>query len=156
MILDSPSPYAEIIAQSIGFTPNVAAFPAGKHGKVYAPGAGGLVMLSNTPPEKRAAAWQFIQYMLSPKSLADYCKKTSYIAYYPRAQKEMGDFLQKPHYSTMYEAVPFIRWDFSLYALPPVRDGFEEAWQKIFFDLADIQTTLDSANEKAIQELNHK
>ncbi len=156
MIFDSPSPYAEIISQSVGFTPNVAPLPAGKKGKIYAPGAGGLVMLSTTPPEKRAAAWQFIKFMLSPKSLAEYCKKTGYIAYYPEAQEEMGEMLQHPHYAAMYSAVPFVRWDFSLYRFPPARDGFEEAWQKIFFDLADIPSTLEAANQKAIQQKNQQ
>jgi hypothetical protein len=30
-----------------------------------------------------------------------------------------------------------------------VRNAFERAWQKIFFDLADVQKTLKAANEKA-------
>lgn len=113
-------------------------------------------MLSTTPPEKRAAAWQFIKFMISPKSLAEYCKKTGYIAYYPKAQKEMGEILQHPHYATMYSAVPYVRWDFSLYRFPPARDGFEEAWQKIFFDLADIPSTLEAANQKALQQKNQQ
>jgi hypothetical protein len=94
--------------------------------------------------------------MLSPKSLAEYCKKTGYIAYYPEAQEEMGEMLQHPHYAAMYSAVPFVRWDFSLYRFPPARDGFEEAWQKIFFDLADIPSTLEAANQKAIQQKNQQ
>ncbi len=149
MILDSPSPFNEIYEQAVGFTPAVANYPAGARGKVYAPGAGGLVMLSTTPPEKRAAAWSFIKFMLSPKSLGSYTRQTSYIAYYPAAQQEVGDLLKDERYATIYAAVPHVRWDFALYNAPPVRDGFEKAWQKIFFDLADVQKTLDEANTEA-------
>jgi sn-glycerol 3-phosphate transport system substrate-binding protein len=149
MILDSPSPFSDIYAQSLGFTPGVANYPAGKKGRVYAPGAGGLVMISTTPPEKRQAAWTFIKFMLSAQNLADYSRQTSYVAFYPSAQKHLGDLLKDERYATIYAALPDVRWDFTLYWAPPVRNAFERAWQKIFFDLADVQKTLKAANEKA-------
>lgn len=153
MILDSPSPLAEIIAQSAGFTPAVAAYPGGAQGRVYAPGAGGLVMLSTTPSEKRPLAWKFIKHMLSAENMAEYAAKTGYVAYFPSAQKLALGRLTDERYKIIYESIPFIRWDFTLYWLPPVRDGFEEAWQKIFFDLADVQQTLDAAQEEAERAL---
>jgi ABC-type glycerol-3-phosphate transport system substrate-binding protein len=150
MILDSPSPFSEIYAKSVGFTPGVANYPAGKKGRIYAPGAGGLVMISTTPIEKRQAAWSFIKFMLSAQNLADYSRKTGYVAFYPSAQKQMVDLLKDERYATIYAALPDVRWDFTLYWAPPVRDAFEQAWQKIFFDQVDVQTTLKFANQKAV------
>ncbi len=149
MILDSPSPLAEIVAQAKDFTPGVAAYPAGAKGRVYAPGAGGLVMLSSTPPEKRELAWKFIKFMLSPQNLSNYAVKTGYVAYYPSAQKLALARLTDERYKIIYESVPYVRWDFRLYWFPPVRDAFEQAWQKIFFDMADVKQTLDEAQISA-------
>jgi len=71
------------------------------------------------------------------------------VAYHPSAQKLALAQLTDERYQIIYESVPYVRWDFSLYWFPPVRDSFEEAWQKIYFDLADVQQTLEDAQRKA-------
>ncbi len=149
MILDSPGPFADIMEQSVGFTPMVANYPAGKAGKVYAPGGGGIVMLSTAPEEKRDAAWEFMKFMLSPESIAYYAKRSGYTAWYGRAQEAAGDLLQDERYKIIHEALPYLRGDFSVNMSPAVRTAFDEAVAKILIDLADPQTTLDEADAKA-------
>ncbi len=149
MILDSPGPFADIMEQSVGFTPMVANYPAGKAGKVYAPGGGGIVMLSTAPEEKRDAAWEFMKFMLSPESIAYYAKRSGYTAWYGRAQEAAADLLQDERYRIIHEALPYLRGDFSVNMSPAVRTAFDEAVAKILIELADPQTTLDEADAKA-------
>ena len=156
MILDSPSIFGEIFEQAVGFTPGVANYPAGKAGRVYAPGAGGLVMLSTTPPEKREAAWQFIKFMLSGDSIAYYARRTGYAAFFTAAQEKAADFLKDERYATIQRGLSYIRADFSINESAAVRNAFEEAWQKIFFQLADVKTTLDEADAKAEAEIKNE
>jgi sn-glycerol 3-phosphate transport system substrate-binding protein len=156
MILDSPSIFGEIFEQAVGFTPGVANYPAGKAGRVYAPGAGGLVMLSTTPPEKREAAWQFIKFMLSADSIAYYTRRAGYAAFFTAAQEKAADFLKDERYATIQRGLAYIRADFSINESAAVRNAFEEAWQKIFFQLADVKTTLDEADAKAEAEIKNE
>ncbi len=149
MILDSPGPFADIMEQSVGFTPMVANYPAGKAGKVYAPGGGGIVMTSVTPEEKRDAAWEFMKYMLSPESIAYYAKRSGYTAWYGRAQEAASDLLQDERYKIIHEALPYLRGDFSVNMSPAVRTAFDEAVARILIEMEDPQTVLDEADAKA-------
>lgn len=149
MILDSPAPFAEIFAESVGFTPAVANYPAGKAGKAYAPGGGGIAMMSITPADKREAAWSFIKFMLNDESVALLAERSGYAAFHEGARKSAGGFLTDERYATMHEALPFLRGDFSMNTSPAVRTAFDEALQKILVDNADVQTTLDEADAKA-------
>lgn len=156
MILDSPSIFGEVYEQAVGFTPGVANYPAGKAGRVYAPGAGGLVMLSTTPPEKREAAWQFLKFMLSADSIAYFTRRTGYAAFFAAAQEKAADFLKDERYATIQRGLAYIRADFSINESAAVRNAFEEAWQKIFFQLADVRTALDEADAKAEAEIKNE
>lgn len=153
MILDSPAPFAEIFAESVGFTPGVANYPAGAAGKVYAPGGGGVAMMSITPPEKRDAAWKFIKFMLEDESLALLAERSGYAAFTEGARQSAGGFLTDERYATMHQALPFLRGDFSMNTSPAVRTAFDEALRKILLENADVQTALDEADTKAEEGL---
>ena len=149
MILDSPGPFGDIFENSVGFTPSVANYPAGAAGRIYNPGGGGIAMLSTTPEEKREAAWTFMKFMLSPDSLAYYAERSGYAAFTASAQEAAGDLLQDARYATIHAALPGLRGDFSVNMSPAVRTAFDEAWQKAFVEMADVQTALDEADAKA-------
>jgi sn-glycerol 3-phosphate transport system substrate-binding protein len=153
MILDSPAPFAEIFAESVGFTPAVANYPAGAAGKVYAPGGGGIAMMAITPEEKRAAAWKFIKFMLEDESLALLAERSGYAAFTEGARQSAGSFLADERYTIMHEALPYLRGDFSMNTSPAVRTAFDEALQKILLQDADVQATLDEADTKAEEGL---
>ncbi|MBI4556844.1 MAG: ABC transporter substrate-binding protein [Candidatus Hydrogenedentes bacterium] len=149
MILDSPAAFQEIFAQAIGFTPMVAAYPAGKNGKVYAPGGGGLVLWAKNPATNRAAAWRFLRFMLSAESLAYYSQQTGYAAFTESAQQVMTNDLKDSRFGVIHDGLRFVRGDFSINMSPSVRNAFDEAFQKIMVDLADVKTTLMEADAKA-------
>ena len=149
MILDSPAPFAEIFAESVGFTPAVANYPAGAAGRVYGPGGGGIAMMALTPEEKRQAAWTFIKFMLSDDSVAFLAERSGYAAFHEGARKSAGSFLSDERYAIMHEALPFLRGDFSMNTSPAVRTAFDEALQKILRSDADVQAALAEADAKA-------
>ncbi len=153
MILDSPAPFGEIMSKSVGFTPMVANYPAGAAGKVYAPGGGGIVMIANTPEEKREAAWEFMKYMLSPESIAYYGEQSGYAIFYPAAKEAAASVLSDEKYAIMNAATDYLRGDFSMNMSPAVRTAFDEALAKIFVDKADVQATLDAADAKAEEDI---
>jgi sn-glycerol 3-phosphate transport system substrate-binding protein len=156
MILDSPAPFAEILAESVGFTPAVANYPAGAAGKVYAPGGGGIAMMAITPEDKRAAAWTFIKFLLEDESVALLAERSGYAAFHEGARQAAGSFLTDQSYATMHEALPFLRGDFSMNTSPAVRTAFDEALQKILLQNADVQVTLDEADAKAEEGLKNE
>jgi sn-glycerol 3-phosphate transport system substrate-binding protein len=156
MILDSPAPFGEIFQQSVGFTPAVAHYPAGAAGKVYAPGGGGIAMVATTPKEKQEAAWEFMKFMLSPKSIAYYAEKSGYVAFTKAAQKEMPLLTKDERYAILNSAAEFIRGDFSPTMSPAVRNAFDTALQKILMEKADVKATLDAADAKAEKDIKEE
>ncbi|MCC6796269.1 MAG: ABC transporter substrate-binding protein [Candidatus Hydrogenedentes bacterium] len=149
IILDSQDAFSEVFAQSNGFTPGVANYPAGAKGKVYAPGGGGIAMMSITSAEKRDAAWAFMRYMLSPEQIADYSSQSGYAAFSKSAQLKMGKKLSDPRFKVIHDALPYVRADFSVNMSPALRSAFDEAFQKILMQAADVQQALDTADAKA-------
>ena len=110
-------------------------------------------MLAVTPEDKRAAAWSFIKFMLSPERLAYFAKETGYAAFSASSQRAAGDGLNEPRFAVVRDALPHLRGDFSVTMSPAVRESFLEAAQKILIDLADVKTALDEANAKALQRI---
>lgn len=149
MILDSQDAFSEVFTQASGFTPALAIYPAGAKGKVYAPGGGGLAILANTTPEQRETAWAFVRHMLSPESIAYYTRESGYVAFTEESRRAAGDLLQDPRFATIHEALPSLRADYSVNMSPAVRNAFDEAFQKILVQNADIQATLDAADARA-------
>lgn len=149
MILDSQDAFSEVFAQSKGFMPDIANYPAGAKGKVYAPGGGGIAMMSITPAERRDAAWTFMRYMLAPERIAEYSSQSGYAAISESAQAKMGDKLNDPRFKVIHDALPYIRADFSVNMSPAIRAAFDEAFQRILLQNADVQQTLDAADAKA-------
>ena len=149
MILDSPAPYDEIMGAASGFTPMTAMYPEGRAGRVYAPGGGGLVMLSIAPESRRASAWSFIKYMLSPDSLAYYAQRSGYPDFVRAASAPTDESRPDSHQAVLRDALPFLRGDFSVTMSPSVRNAFDEAYQKIMVDMADVRTTLAEADKRA-------
>jgi sn-glycerol 3-phosphate transport system substrate-binding protein len=149
MILDSQDAFSEVFTQAKEFTPAVANYPEGAKGKVYAPGGGGIAMLSTTPPDRRDAAWLFMRFMLAPEQIAYYAKKSGYAAFSGAAQSAMGDAMKDPRFAVIHEALPHVRADFSVNMSPAIRAAFDEAFQKTMLQNADVQATLDEADAKA-------
>ena len=149
MILDSPAPFDQIMESAIGFTPAVAPYPSGSAGKVYAPGGGGLAMLSLTPEENRGAAWAFIKFMLSPEQIAFYAERSGYTAFTGASRERAGAWIHEDGPATIHESLPYLKGDFSLNMSPALRNAFDEAFQKIMIDGADVQEALETADAKA-------
>lgn len=154
MILDSPAPYADILAGAHDFTPDVAMYPAGKAGRVYVPGGGGIVMLVTCPPEKRQAAWAFMRHMLSPESLAYYAKTSGYAPFTRASQEAWPELAQDPQRMRMLEALPYLKADFSLTTSATLRNLFDNAFQQIMIDGADPAKTLRDADRNAERVLH--
>ncbi|GMW00169.1 MAG: hypothetical protein AMXMBFR84_13070 [Candidatus Hydrogenedentota bacterium] len=149
MILDSQDAFGEVYDRAAGFTPALAQYPAGAKGKVYAPGGGGLAMISTAREDQREAAWSFIRYMLAPESIAYYSGASGYVAFTPEARELMGERLQDPRFQTIHDALQYVRADFSVNMSPPVRDAFDRAFHKILLEDADVKQTLDAADAEA-------
>ncbi len=149
MILDSPAPYTDILAGAQGFTPEVAPYPAGKAGRVYAPGGGGLVMLAICPQDRREAAWTFMRYLLAPKSLAFYARESGYAPFTREAQAAWPELAQDPARTRMLEALPYLKGDFSLNMAPALRNAFDRAFQQIMIEGKDPLTALQDADAQA-------
>lgn len=149
MILDSQAVFGEVMRDSLGFTPRVALFPAGSAGRVFAPGGGGLAMSADTPPERRQAAWAFMRYLLEPESLSAFSEASGYLAFSKEAQA-LAPLRNETPYATLYEAFAHVRGDFSLNAMPPVRDAFDRAFQRIVTDpSSDVRAILEEADRRA-------
>ncbi|MCC6490766.1 MAG: ABC transporter substrate-binding protein [Candidatus Hydrogenedentes bacterium] len=149
MILDSQDAFSEVFTQASGFTPALANYPAGAKGKVYAPGGGGLAILASATPEQRATAWAYVRHMLSPESIAYYARESGYVAFTEESRRAAGDLLQDPRYAAIHDALPYLRADYSVNMSPAVRNAFDEAFQKILVQNADVQATLDAADARA-------
>jgi ABC-type glycerol-3-phosphate transport system substrate-binding protein len=149
MILDSPAPFEQIMESAVGFTPAVAPYPAGSAGKVYAPGGGGLAMLSTAPEENRAAAWAFMKYMLSPEQIARYAERSGYTAFTGASRERAGDWIHEDGRATIHEALAHLRGDFSLNMSPALRNAFDQAFQRIMIEMAGVREALEAADARA-------
>jgi sn-glycerol 3-phosphate transport system substrate-binding protein len=156
MILDSQDAFGQVFSGTLGFTPGIANYPAGKVSKVYAPGGGGLAMLTVTPENERAAAWEFITFLLAPEQLAEYARRSGYCAFTQESRTAAGDLPSDERYTAIDAALPFIRGDFSVNMSPALRTAFDEAFQKILVDNADVQATLDAADAQAEQNIKQE
>lgn len=153
MILDSQAVLGEVQRDVTAFTPAVALFPAGAAGRVFAPGGGGLVMCASCPPERRDAAWGFMRYMLAPEQLGTFARESGYLAYSGAAAERSGVAQEEP-YATLHQAFQYVRGDFSMNAMPPVRDAFDRAFQRIMTDLdTPVAEALREADLHAEQAL---
>lgn len=156
MILDSPAPFDDIFSQSTGFTPVAAAYPAGQAGRVFAPGGGGIAMLATTPEDKRAAAWTFMKFLLSPESLGYYAERSGYLAFTDDARAAAPQLTADTRRAPLYGSLDDIRGDFSVNASPAVRNAFDQAFRRIVVDGADVQATLDAADAQAEAEIRRE
>ncbi len=149
MILDSPAPFDQIMESAIGFTPAVAPYPGGSAGTIYAPGGGGLAMLSTTPEENREAAWAFMKFMLSPEQIAYYAERSGYTAFTGASREHAGDWIHEAGRATIHQSLTHLRGDFSLNMSPALRNAFDGAFQRIMIDGDDVRETLEAADAKA-------
>lgn len=152
MILDSPAGLAELTANS-DFPVGVAPYPAGEAGRVYAPGGGGIAMLSRVPEAKREAAWAFMKHMLSPESIAYFAEQSGYVAFSEGARAEAADWLAGEDIAALHEALPHVRGDFSINMAPPVREAFDSAFLAIVMKDAPVAETLAEADARAEQAM---
>lgn len=156
MILDSPAPFEEIMDSAVGFTPGTAMYPAGRAGRVYAPGGGGLAIMAITPEVRREGAWRFIRFMLAPEQIAYYARRSGYTAFTEASRASAGDLLADPRRAVMHEALPYLRGDFSVNMSPAIRRAFDEAFQRILIEFADVRQTLEKADAKAERDIGRE
>lgn len=155
MILDSPAAFTEL-TRDAAFEVGVVIYPAGAAGRVYAPGGGGIAMLSVCPEDRRPAAWAFMKSLLSPEALADYAQRSGYLAFTDAARAAAADWLADPRVQELHRALPYIRGDFSVTAAPPVRTAFDEAFHAIVIKGVDAKQALDAANARAIEGMRRE
>lgn len=153
MILDSPAPYEEIMSNAIGFEPGVAMYPAGRKGRVYAPGGGGIAMLETSAYDRRRDAWRFMKHFLAPENMAYYAKRSGYAAFTPKSRSLFDALNDDPNRAAIHNALPYLRADFSVNMSPAVRRAFDRAFQKILIEMADVQETLAAADAMAEREV---
>ena len=149
MLPDSPAACAELLSDGNGFKAVAGVFPAGRAGRVFAPGGGGLVMMATTPAETRESAWAFMRYLLSAESLAYYSEQTGYVAYTEGARAALRRESFPAGMEAVHESARHIRGDFTVNMAPGVRNALGEAIQAILINLADVQATLDAADARA-------
>ncbi len=106
-------------------------------------------MLSRTPEHLRESAWNFIRFMLSPESNAYYAERSGFPAFAIGPHYQSSGSPPDSHKEILDEALPYLRGDFSVTMSPAVRNAFDEAFQKIMVNLADVRTALDEADLKA-------
>ncbi len=157
MILDSPAPlrdFLEYAQRAQGFQPIVAQYPAGKSGRVYAPGGGGLVILKTDDTVRLRAAWSFVRFLLEDQQVADFAMQSGYLAYSEGARALAEKTLsERPALRTIHESAPYIRGDFSINGSPGVRKALDEAVQRILVRGEDPATVLREADAKAEAEV---
>lgn len=159
MILDSPAPMADFLEYAQRTPPNVfrpivAQYPAGKKGRIYAPGGGGLVILKTDDTVRLRAAWAFVRFLLEDRQVADFALQSGYIAYSEGARAFAATTLtENPALRTVQEAAPYIRGDFSINGSPAVRGALDEAVQRILVRGEDPATVLREADAKAEAEV---
>lgn len=151
MILDSPAVYRDMVEANQAFQAVAAPYPAGKAGRVYAPGGGGIAMTAATPPGSRAAAWRFMKFLLSPEALAHFACRSGYLAFTRESREVLGPLPAER--LPLYQALDFVRADFSVNMSPPVRNSFDWAFQSIVIDRANVRDTLDKADRRAEREI---
>jgi sn-glycerol 3-phosphate transport system substrate-binding protein len=156
MILDSPAPFDEIFQHASGFTPEVAPYPAGRAGRVYAPGGAGIAMLATTAEEKRPAAWSFMKFLLAPESIAYYAERSGYLAFTEGAREIAKGLLEDPRRAIMHDALQHVRGDFAVNMSPAVRLAFDGAFRKIMVEGADVRATLAAADAQAEREIRRE
>jgi sn-glycerol 3-phosphate transport system substrate-binding protein len=153
MILDSTAPFDTIAGKTTGFEAQVANYPAGAEGRVYAPGGGGIAMLSRTPGEKRDAAWRFMRFMLQPDQLAYYARRSGYCAFTAASQKVGATWLADRNRAIVHGALPNLRGDFSVNMSPAIRNAFDEAFRRILIRGEDPGTVLREADAEAERDI---
>ncbi len=161
MILDSPAPMRDFFqyaqtkeAKAGGFRPMVSQYPAGKRGRVYAPGGGGLVILKTDDPERLQAAWKFVRFLLQDQQVADFALKSGYLAYSEGARALAKPMLDaNPPLRAIQDSAQHIRGDFSINGSPGVRAALDESVQRILVRGEDPALVLREADEKAEREV---
>jgi len=156
MILDSTAPFDTIAGKAVGFDAAVANYPAGANGRVYAPGGGGIAMLSRTPAETRDAAWSFMRFMLQPQQLAYYAQRSGYCAFSESAQKAGATWLADRNRAIVHGALPDLRGDFSVNMSPAIRNAFDEAFRRILIRGEDPATVLREADAQAERDIQRE
>lgn len=93
----------------------VAKFPSDQTHDIRVPAGGNCVAISESTPEKEAAAWTFVKFLTSPEVSAAFSKGTGYMATRKSAVEDpklLGDYLKsEPRANITYEQIPnLVSW----------------------------------------------
>ena len=77
------------------FNVGVAYLPGGPSGQKLPTGGAGLCIIAGRPPEKKAAAWEFIRWMSQPAQVARFSKVSGYLPFTKKAADAMADVMAK-------------------------------------------------------------
>lgn len=136
------------------FDLGTAEFPAGTR-KAVPLGGGSLYIFRRNSQALKDGAWDFIKFMTSKDVQMDWAAATGYLVVRKDAKEalEQEGFLIKKdkRYNTAYLQMPYIHPEnesFYPYFLN-LRTIYNNAWDKIMMQGADVQATMDEATQKA-------
>ncbi len=138
---------------TITFDLGTAEFPAGTR-KAVPLGGGSLYVFKRNAQNLKDGAWDFIKFMTNKETQMKWAEATGYLVVRKDAKEALDKegFLQKDkRYNTTYLQLPSIRPENET-AYPyyiNLRSIYNDAWDKIMMQGADIQTTMDEATKKA-------
>ncbi|MEN9230169.1 MAG: ABC transporter substrate-binding protein [Thermostichus sp. DG02_5_bins_236] len=140
------------ILNNADFEVGVGYLPKGSVGYGAPTGGGNLHILSTTPPEKREAAWRWIEYLASPEIQADWGVGTGYIA--ARQSSWNLDPLkslaaEKPQYAVARDQLQFAQKELATHQGLDIRQIFGKAVQAAITGEKDAKTALDEAQTQA-------
>jgi multiple sugar transport system substrate-binding protein/sn-glycerol 3-phosphate transport system substrate-binding protein len=113
---------------------------------------GGDVMIPFTTPEQELAAWIFVKWFTSPEIQAQWVAASGYFP--TRSSTPVDDYVATAVGGTQWkqalDLLPYGTYEPQLISYGPVRTRLQEDYNAIMQG-ADVQTTLDAANEFANQ-----
>ncbi len=135
------------------FDMGTAVFPAGSR-KAVPLGGGSLYVFRKNSKAVKEGAWDFIKYMTSKNVQMQWGAATGYLVVRKDAREALeadGYLKQDKRYQTTYQQLPYIRPEneTAFPAFLNLRTIYNNAWDKIMMQGADIQATMDEAAQKA-------
>lgn len=143
-----------LILENAPFEVGTAFIPSGAandEGEGYGvpTGGGNLYMFANSTPEEQAASWEWMQFLSSPETQADWTARTGYVAARQSAwETETLQTLveEKPQYAVARDQLEFAGKEFAAYRTIDIQNIINTALSNIIAGTAtDVEAELDSA-----------
>ena len=150
MAIASIANWPDILPYSVAFELGAAPMPIVSK-RVVPFGGAQLVVLKDTTPEERAGAWAFWQFLMNPQNIVKWTKAS----YYVPLRRSVLPLLADWYKENPYRKVAFDQFD---EAVPRPRTPqyaaqkiiLEEALERILKGNADVKSTLEEAQKRAL------